>query len=131
MDEAAESDEEEGSGKDTVEDEASAGADPSGGFTSSSRSAPPEEELLVISSSGDEDPSRGAPSRHTAEEAEGRRAKGGCCDPRTKLAHDRDAGAVRGAPRKEAGAPRGGTNANSPSRRRRRRGCGGWPMSKP
>ena len=91
--------------EDSGEDEALGGADPSGGLASSSRSAPPEENLQVISSSTDEDPSHGAPSRRTAEEEGESRGKGGRREPRSKYAHDRDAAAARGAPRKEAGAP--------------------------
>ena len=71
--------------------------------------APPEEDLQVISSSSDEDPPRGA-----AVEEKDSGGKGGRREPRSKLTHDRDAGPARDAPRKEAGAPREGTRANSP-----------------
>ena len=102
MDESSEPDEAEDSG----EGEASGSADPSGDFAGSSRSAPPEEDLQVISSSSNEDPSRRAPSRHTAEGEESG-GKGGRREPRSKSAHDRDAVAARGAPRE-------GARANNP-----------------
>ena len=105
MGESPEPDEEEDSG----EDEASGGADPSGGFASSSRSVPPEEDLQVISSSSDEEP----PRRAAVEEKESGN-KGGRHESRSKLAHDRDAGAARDVRREEAGAPREGARANSP-----------------
>ena len=106
MDDLSEPDEAEDSG----EGEASGGADPSGGLASSSRSAAPGEDLQVISSGSDEDATHGAPSKCTAEEEEEEsNDKGGHREPRTKAAHDKDAGAARGA------RWRGGRGASSRS----------------
>ena len=111
MDESPEADEVEESG----EGEASRSTDPLGGPASSARSASPEGDPQVISSSSDEDPSRGAPSRSTAEEEEEESgAKGGRREPRSKSAHDKDAVAARAAPCEGAGAPQGGAKAHSP-----------------
>ena len=84
------------------EEAASRGADPSGGDAGSSRSAPAGEDVEVISSGSDEDAFRMV--RRTAEERRG--GMGGRCEPRSKLLHDRDAGAAkRGAPQEGAAAP--------------------------
>ena len=63
----------------------------------------------MISSSSDEDPPHGA-----AMEEKESGGKEGRREPRSKLTHDRDAGAARDVPREEAGAPREGTRASSP-----------------
>ena len=68
----------------------------------------------MISSSGDEDAFRVAPSQRTAEEEEQSGSRGGRCEPRSKLLHDRDAEAARGAPCEEAGAPEEEARTNSP-----------------
>ena len=102
---------------DADEGDALGGADPSAGAASSSRNAPPEVDIQVLSSSSGENPFRVAPSRRTTEEEESD-GEEGCCEPRTKAFHDRNAGAREGASHEEgASAPQERVAANTPQPR--------------